>query len=249
MIAIIDSGGANIASVQFALERLGAESVLTRDAAEIAAADRVLLPGVGAAPVAMQTLKEAQLIEPVRKLRQPRPAAKYLSRHGLYGYHAATTFRSTLQHCRHEQSVHQRVQINSRQRHYCQIDQTDNCHHNHSQSKPSVEWVTPSCFQLFLIVDLPKAFTLFISFEDRIFDQFIQPELNGILHDSVYGVPPVVVVDTPAIEIPQLASKVVLVFRPIDDAPLLDDLTAIRAKPATHHRPSAIEIDLTNRSF
>ena len=44
MIAIIDSGGANIASVQFALERLGAESVLTRDAAEIAAADRVLLP-------------------------------------------------------------------------------------------------------------------------------------------------------------------------------------------------------------
>jgi imidazoleglycerol phosphate synthase glutamine amidotransferase subunit HisH len=31
MIAIIDSGGANIASVQFALERLGAESVLTKD--------------------------------------------------------------------------------------------------------------------------------------------------------------------------------------------------------------------------
>ena len=71
MIAIIDSGGANIASVQFALERLGAESVLTRDAAEIAEADRVLLPGVGAAPVAMQALKDAQLIEPIRKLRQP----------------------------------------------------------------------------------------------------------------------------------------------------------------------------------
>ena len=71
MIAIIDSGGANIASVQFALERLGAESVLTRDAAEIAAADQVLLPGVGAAPVAMQALKDAQLIEPIRKLRQP----------------------------------------------------------------------------------------------------------------------------------------------------------------------------------
>ena len=71
MIAIVDSGGANIASVQFALERLGAESVLTRDAAEIAEADRVLLPGVGAAPVAMQALKDAQLIEPIRKLRQP----------------------------------------------------------------------------------------------------------------------------------------------------------------------------------
>ncbi len=71
MIAIIDSGGANIASVQFALERLGARSVLTRDAAEIAAADRVLLPGVGAAPVAMKALGDAQLIEPIRQLRQP----------------------------------------------------------------------------------------------------------------------------------------------------------------------------------
>ena len=71
MIAIIDSGGANIASVQFALERLGAESILTRDAAEIAAADRVLLPGVGAAPMAMQALNDAQLIEPIRKLHQP----------------------------------------------------------------------------------------------------------------------------------------------------------------------------------
>ena len=56
MIAIIDSGGANIASVQFALERLGAESVLTRDAAEIAAADRVLLPGVGAVSYTHLTL-------------------------------------------------------------------------------------------------------------------------------------------------------------------------------------------------
>ena len=71
MIAIIDSGGANIASVQFALKRLGAQSVLTRDAAEIAAADRVLLPGVGAAPVAMKALRDAQLIEPIRQLCQP----------------------------------------------------------------------------------------------------------------------------------------------------------------------------------
>ena len=71
MIAIIDSGGANIASVQFALERLGAHSVLTCDAAEIAASERVLLPGVGAAPVAMKALSDAQLIEPIRQLRQP----------------------------------------------------------------------------------------------------------------------------------------------------------------------------------
>ena len=53
MIAIIDSGGANIASVRFALERLGVDSVLTADPAVISAAERVILPGVGAAPVAM----------------------------------------------------------------------------------------------------------------------------------------------------------------------------------------------------
>ena len=53
MIAIIDSGGANIASVRFALERLGVDGQLTADPAVIAAAERVILPGVGAAPAAM----------------------------------------------------------------------------------------------------------------------------------------------------------------------------------------------------
>ena len=51
MIAIIDSGGANIASVTFALERCGATATLTTDAEMIASADKVILPGVGAAPV------------------------------------------------------------------------------------------------------------------------------------------------------------------------------------------------------
>ena len=71
MIAIIDSGGANIASVQFALERLGAESVLTKDVKMIQSADKVLLPGVGAAPVAMQNLAEYELIDCIRGLTQP----------------------------------------------------------------------------------------------------------------------------------------------------------------------------------
>ena len=53
MIAIIDSGGANIASVQFALERLGVAAELTADPDKIVNADKVLLPGVGAAPNAM----------------------------------------------------------------------------------------------------------------------------------------------------------------------------------------------------
>ena len=47
MIAIIDSGGANIASVRFALARLGVDSVLPADPAVISAAERVILPGVG----------------------------------------------------------------------------------------------------------------------------------------------------------------------------------------------------------
>ncbi|MDC0102584.1 imidazole glycerol phosphate synthase subunit HisH [Alphaproteobacteria bacterium] len=71
MIAIIDSGGANIASVQFALERLGTESVLTKDVKIIQSADKVLLPGVGAAPIAMQNLAEYELIDCIRSLTQP----------------------------------------------------------------------------------------------------------------------------------------------------------------------------------
>ena len=71
MIAIIDSGGANIASVQFALERLGAESVLTKDVKIIQSADKVLLPGVGVAPIAMQSLTEYGLIDCIRGLTQP----------------------------------------------------------------------------------------------------------------------------------------------------------------------------------
>ena len=71
MIAIIDSGGANIASVQFALERLGAESVLTKDVKIIQSADKVLLPGVGAAPIAMKNLAENELIDCIRSLTQP----------------------------------------------------------------------------------------------------------------------------------------------------------------------------------
>jgi glutamine amidotransferase len=70
-IAIIDSGGANIASLLFALERLGRSAVLTTDAAVIESADRVLLPGVGAAKDAMDRLKEARLIDVIRGLNQP----------------------------------------------------------------------------------------------------------------------------------------------------------------------------------
>ena len=71
MIAIIDSGGANIASVRFALERLGVAAELTADPNVIASAERVILPGVGAAPVAMAQLDAAGLIDCIRGLTQP----------------------------------------------------------------------------------------------------------------------------------------------------------------------------------
>lgn len=71
MIAIIDSGGANIASIQFALERLGYEATLTADPLVIRGADRVILPGVGAAAAAMGQLNTLNLIETIRGLTQP----------------------------------------------------------------------------------------------------------------------------------------------------------------------------------
>jgi len=70
-IAVINSGGANLGSVVHALNRLGAQSVLTRDADEIRAAERVILPGVGAAAWAMNALREAGLVEVIRELSQP----------------------------------------------------------------------------------------------------------------------------------------------------------------------------------
>jgi len=70
-VAIIDSGGANIASLRFALERLGASSTLTVDADELRATPRVILPGVGAAADAMRRLESLRLVEVIRELRQP----------------------------------------------------------------------------------------------------------------------------------------------------------------------------------
>ena len=71
MLAIVDSGGANIASVRFALERLGVQSELTADLAVIRAADRVILPGVGAAGEGMKRLQAKGLVDCVRTLTQP----------------------------------------------------------------------------------------------------------------------------------------------------------------------------------
>jgi glutamine amidotransferase len=70
-VAIIDGGGANIASLRFALERLTISSVLTTDHDVIRSAPRVILPGVGAAEDAMQKLRKAGLDSVIPTLTQP----------------------------------------------------------------------------------------------------------------------------------------------------------------------------------
>jgi len=70
-VVVIDSGGANIGSVMFALERLGVTGELTRDHGRIRSASRVILPGVGAAADAMTRLREYELGELIHTLTQP----------------------------------------------------------------------------------------------------------------------------------------------------------------------------------
>jgi glutamine amidotransferase len=70
-VAIIDSGGANIASLRAALARLGADSVVTSDPDVIRGATRVLLPGVGSAHNAMARLRSTGLDRLIPTLKQP----------------------------------------------------------------------------------------------------------------------------------------------------------------------------------
>lgn len=70
-VAIIDSGGANIASVVSALERLDIHPHFTKEAKNIQSADKVILPGVGAAQHGMKCLHENDLINVIQKLEQP----------------------------------------------------------------------------------------------------------------------------------------------------------------------------------
>ncbi len=60
-IAVVDYGMGNRRSVQKALEHLGAEAAITRDHDQIRAADGVVVPGVGAFPLAMRNLRELGL--------------------------------------------------------------------------------------------------------------------------------------------------------------------------------------------
>jgi imidazole glycerol-phosphate synthase subunit HisH len=70
-VVIIASGGANTASLQFALQRLGASSVVSADPQQIKTAARVILPGVGAAADAMARLRQHGLDVLIPSLQQP----------------------------------------------------------------------------------------------------------------------------------------------------------------------------------
>ena len=70
MTAIIDYDAGNLKSVEKALQALGEETVITRDREEILAADRVILPGVGAFGDAMEKLHQYGLVEIIRQVVQ-----------------------------------------------------------------------------------------------------------------------------------------------------------------------------------
>ncbi len=70
-LALVDLGYGNLASVVMAFERLGVTPLLTGDPALVARADRVVLPGVGAAGFAMRRIAELGLAESLRARTAP----------------------------------------------------------------------------------------------------------------------------------------------------------------------------------
>lgn len=71
-LVIIDSGGANIASLRYAIDRLGIASEVTAEPEKIRAASHIVLPGVGAAADCMLRLQRTPgLVATIRSLQQP----------------------------------------------------------------------------------------------------------------------------------------------------------------------------------
>jgi imidazole glycerol-phosphate synthase subunit HisH len=70
-VAVIKLGVGNTASVMFALERLGANARLTNDPAHVRDAERVILPGVGAAAAAMRLLNQSGMADVLRAFTRP----------------------------------------------------------------------------------------------------------------------------------------------------------------------------------
>ena len=71
MIAIIKYNAGNVTSVVNSVRRLGYECMVTNNASDITAADKVILPGVGAAAAAMKYFEEQNMISLIQNLQQP----------------------------------------------------------------------------------------------------------------------------------------------------------------------------------
>jgi glutamine amidotransferase len=70
-LVIVDVGCGNIGSVGIAFQRFGLSPMISGDADTIASADKVILPGVGAAGYAMEQINARGLTAPLRALTQP----------------------------------------------------------------------------------------------------------------------------------------------------------------------------------
>jgi imidazole glycerol-phosphate synthase subunit HisH len=70
-LVLLDSGGSNLGSVQAAFARLGVEAPVTADVNVIKNATHIILPGVGAARVSMNRLRENGLIDVIPRIQQP----------------------------------------------------------------------------------------------------------------------------------------------------------------------------------
>jgi glutamine amidotransferase len=70
-VVILDTGCANLSSVKWAVQRLGFDPVVSRDADIVLQANKLFLPGVGTAQAAMDQLRERELIELIKACTQP----------------------------------------------------------------------------------------------------------------------------------------------------------------------------------
>nr|WP_086940224.1 imidazole glycerol phosphate synthase subunit HisH [Thaumasiovibrio occultus] len=70
-VVIIDTGCANVSSVRFAIERLGYQVTVSKEADVVLAADKLFLPGVGTASEAMKNLQQRDLVDLVKQVDKP----------------------------------------------------------------------------------------------------------------------------------------------------------------------------------
>ena len=70
-VAIINSGGANLGSVQRAVDKIGYKAIITKEIKDIIDSTHVIIPGVGSAHNVMRSLKETNLIQTIKNLSQP----------------------------------------------------------------------------------------------------------------------------------------------------------------------------------